>query len=136
MERRDFIHACAVLFGSTVLPMGCGQGGPEQISITDDLSGPGLRRSKWVNIPDTSFSVAHETYGAIDMMMTAIDDEIFDPVTDQFSIVMTGPEQPLLEEGVYDVYNSSLGYIELYFQPADSPAGEQRYRALFSILHS
>ncbi len=136
MERRDFIHACAVLVGSTLLPMGCGQSGPAEVSNVDNFTIPDLSRSKWVDIPNTSFSVAHETYGAIDMTMTAMDDEIYDPVTDQFSIVLTGPEQPLLEEGVYSIYNSSLGYIKLYLQPAKSPAGEQRYRAQFSILQT
>jgi hypothetical protein len=80
--------------------------------------------------------VTHSSFGAIDMTMTAIDDEIFDPVTDQFSVVLTGPELPLFEEGVYQVYNSLFGYFELYLQPGESPAGSQNYRTLFSILRA
>ena len=145
MERRDFIQACTVLLGSTVLPMGCGQGGGDSgggdlaggdSADVDNYSMPDLSRNRWVDIPDTLFSVAHDTYGAIDMTVTAIDDEIYDPVTDQFSIVLTGPELPLLKEDVYQVYNSVFGYIELYLQPGDSPAGVQNYRTHFSLLQA
>ena len=140
MERRDFIQACTVLLGSTVLPMGCGQGvgesGEGASAEVENYTMPDLSRNRWVDIPDTLFSVAHDTYGAIDMTVTAIDDEIYDPVTDQFSIVLTGPELPLLKEDVYQVYNSVFGYIELYLQPGDSPAGVQNYRTHFSLLQA
>jgi hypothetical protein len=135
MERRKFIQACTVLLGSTVLTMGCGQGGSDS-SQADNYTMPDLSRNRWVDIPDTLFSVAHDTYGAIDMTVTAIDDGIYDPVTDQFSIVLTGPELPLLKEDVYQVYNSTFGYIELYLQPGESPAGVQNYRTHFSLLQS
>jgi len=135
MKRRDFIQACTVLLGSTVLPMGCGQGGGDSSEI-DNYTMPDLSRNRWLDIPDTLFSVSHDTYGAIDMTVTAIDDEIYDPVTDQFSIVLTGPELPLLKEDVYQVYNSTFGYIELYLQPGDGSAGAQNYRTVFSLLQA
>ena len=134
MERREFIQACTVLLGSAVLPMGCGQGGSG--GSEDNYTLPDLSRNRWVDIPDTTFSVSHDSFGAIDMTMTAIDDEIYDPVTDQFSVVLTGPDNPLFEEGVYQVYNSSLGYIDLYLQPSDAGAGTQNYRTLFSLLQA
>jgi len=136
MERRDFIQACAVVLGSSILPIGCGQsgGGGDDGAQTDNYEMPDLSRSRWDAIPDTNFSVSHKTFGAIDMQMTAIDDEQFDPVTDQFSIVLTGPDTPLFEEGVYRVYNSSLGHIELFLQPGESSAGSQNYRTMFSLL--
>ena len=135
MERREFIRACTVLIGSAALPIGCGQSGGGGDDQTDTYEMPDLSRNRWVDIPDTTFSVTHSSFGAIDMTMTAIDDEIYDPVTDQFSVVLTGPDNPLFEEGVYQVYNSTFGYIELYLQPGDSPAaGSQNYRTLFSLL--
>lgn len=133
MERREFIQACTVLLGSSVLPMGCGQGGSDSGQM-DDFTLPDLSRNRWTDIPDTTFSVTNDTYGVIDMTLTAIDDETYDPVTDQFSVVLTGPELPLFEEDVYQVYNSVFGYIELYLQPGDGPAGVQNYRAQFSLL--
>jgi len=143
MERRDFVRACTVLVGSTVLPIGCGGGGGSdseesfnEVTSIDEFSLPDLSRSRWVALDDNNFSVTHEDFGAIDMVLTSIDDEMYDPVTDQFSVVLTGPELPLFDEGVYQVYNSSLGYIDLYLQPGESPAGEQRYRTLFSILQA
>ena len=139
IERRDFIQACVVIVGSTALPMGCGGGsdsggGANEVTGTDIYSLPDLNRGRWEGLDDNNFSVTHKKYGAIDMQLTSIDNEFFDPVTDQFSVVLAGPELPLLEEGVYQVYNSSLGYIDLYLQPGDSPAGEQRYRIPLSIL--
>ena len=89
-----------------------------------------------MEIVDTTFSVTHETYGVIDMTMRSIEDEIYDPVTDQFSVVLAGPELPFFEEDVYQVYNSTFGYIELYLQPSDGAAGEHSYRTHFSILNS
>jgi hypothetical protein len=133
MERREFIQACTVLLGSSVLPIGCGQGGGDSVQ-SDNYTMPDLSRNRWVDIPDTTFSVSHSTYGAIDMTMTAIDDELYDPVTDQFSIVLTGPDNPLFDEGVYQVYNSTFGYIDLYLQPGEAGAGTQNYRTLFSLL--
>ena len=132
MERREFIQACTVLLGSAALPMGCGQS--DSSSSGDDYTRPDLSRSRWTAIPDTTFSVTHSTYGVIDMTMTAIDDELYDPVTDQFSIVLTGPDAPLFEEGIYQVYNSSLGYVDLYLQPGATGAGTQNYRTLFSLI--
>lgn len=134
MNRREFVQACTVLAGASVLPMGCGQSGGEQLSGGDIYSRPDLNKSRWVDIADTTFSVANDTYGVIDMTLTAIDEGTFDPVTDQFSIVLTGPELPLLEEDVYQVYNSTLGNIQLYLQPAESPSGAQNYRTHFSLL--
>ena len=137
MDRRAFFQSCAVLLGSTVLPVGCGggSGGDTELSIGDadiiDLS-----KSRFVDIPSTLFSVSHDTYGVIDLNINEIDDEVFSMETEQFSVVLAGPELPVLQEGKYQVYNASLSYIELYLQPAESPAGEQLYRAMFSILQA
>ncbi len=137
MERREFIRICAVLMGSSVLPVGCGSsGGGDDVVEDPYFTPPDLSRSRWVDIPVTTISVTHGTYGVIDMEITALDEEMFDPSTDQFSIVLTGPENPLLAEGKYQVYNDSLGYFELYLQPGESPAGVQNYRTFFSILEA
>ena len=89
---------------------------------------------EYIPMNNNNFSVAHETFGAIDMQLTSIDEEMYDPVIDQFSIVLTGPELPQLDEGVYQVYNSTFGYIDLYLQPSASSPGEQKYRSMFSLL--
>ena len=135
MGRREFIQACTVMLGSSVLAMGCGQGGGDP-AVTGDPSLPDLSQARWANIPVTTFSVSHESYGVIDMELVEIDDEIYVPETEQFSIILRGPELPLFEEDRYQVYNDSLGYIELYLQPGESDPGEQKYRAVFSILQA
>jgi hypothetical protein len=43
---------------------------------------------------------------------------------------------PQLDEGVYQVYNSTFGYIDLYLQPGASSPGEQTYRSMFSLLQA
>ena len=136
MDRREIILAATVLLGCGVLVVGCSDGGesdPADVSV-DQFSLPDLSKHRWVNITTTDFSVAHSTYGAIDMEMTAVDDDFFTAESEQFSVTFRGPESPLLEEGVYQVYNETFGYIELYLQPATSSPGNQSYRAVFSIL--
>ena len=143
MERREFVRICAVLLGSSVIPVGCGSSGgdgeEEVVGVTEEdlyFTPKDLSRKRWVDIPSTTVSVTHKKYGVIDMEITALDNELFDPSTDQFSIVITGPANPKLREGKYEVYNESLGYFELYLQPGESPAGVQNYRTFFSILET
>ena len=65
-----------------------------------------------------------------------VDDEIFSADAEQFSVCFRGPETPVFSEGIYNMYNETLGYIDLYLQPGDSPAGETKYRAVFSLLNT
>ena len=136
MDRREFIQACAVMLGSSAMVAGCGGSGgsKSESEFSDGSSSSGLSRSRWEELPSTNFSVAHDTYGAIDMELTTIDDEAYSSKTEQFSVVLTGPEKPLFKEGSYRVYNSSLGYIDLYLQPGESNPGEQNYRAIFNLV--
>ena len=135
MDRRKFVQACTVLLGSGFLAGGCGGSDSTELSV-DNSSLPDLSRNRWVSMPSTSFSVTHDTYGAIDMELTAIDDDFFTPESEQFSITLRGPELPLLDEGVYQVYNDTFGYVDLYLQPGTSAPGEQIYLAVFSILQT
>ena len=70
------------------------------------------------------------------MELTSIDDGLYTPEAEQFSVTLRGPELPVLEEDVYQVYNDTFGYIELYIQPGTSSPGEQLYVAIFSILQA
>ena len=108
MDRRKFVQACTVLLCSGVLAVSCGGGGgsdPAEVSV-DNFSLPDLSKKTWVNIPTTNFYVTHSTYGVIDMELTAIDDDYLISESEQFSIILRGPELPLLEEDVYQVYYS------------------------------
>lgn len=134
MDRREFFHACAVLLGSSVLPIGCSQSGSDSAATSPVPASVGYSKLQFDSMPNTVFSVSHDTYGVIDMSLTQVDNEIFSPDTEQFSICLTGPDTPLFDEGKYDVYNDTLGNIELFIQPGDSNPGEQSYRAIFSLL--
>ena len=136
MQRREFIQACAAILGSSMLAVGCGtsddSGGDTQ-TTSNDFSRPDLARARWDSV-STTFSVAHEDYGVIDMTLVEVDDSTYTAETEQFSIVLSGPDSAVFDEGRYKVYNESLGDFELYLQPGDSAAGEQKYRAVFSLL--
>jgi len=137
MERREFIQACAAMLGSSVLVAGCGSSGDSDGTATttdSDAPLPNLSRGRWDAIPSTTFSVAHGSFGAIDMTLVEIEDYSATIGTEQFSIVLTAPETPLFSEGRYRVYNASLGDFELYLQQSESSPGAQRYRAVFSLL--
>ena len=137
MERRKFIQACAVLLGSNVMIAGCGSSGDSDDSLPTSTSGSSasaLHKDRWMELPSTQFSVAHDTFGAIDMELTGIEDDYYDPQTEQFSIILTGPDTPFFEEGIYETYNDSLGYIKLFIQPSLSAPGDQKYRGIFSLL--
>ena len=133
MDRRRFVQACATMLGTGVMVAGCGGGSGGSADITTN-DATDLSRARWEELPSTQFSVTHSQFGVIDMQLTAIDDEIVINESEQFSVVLTGPDNPLLDEGTYEIYNDSLGYIELYLQPGVSNAGEQNYRALFSLV--
>ena len=136
MERREFIQACAVMLGSSVLAVGCGSSGDSDGSTLtggDDFTRPDLARARWEGV-STTFSVTHSDYGVIDMTLVEVDDSAFTLETEQFSIVLSGPDSALFDEGRYQVYNDSLGDFELYLQPGENTAGEQKYRAVFSLL--
>lgn len=137
MERRQFIQACIVMLGGSALAAGCGSGGGTDGDTTatagNDLA-TGYARNTWATLPSLVFSVEHVTYGVIDMTMTDIEDDFYSPETEQFSVMLTGPETPLFAEGLYAMYNASLGNLQLYLQPSESPAGVQKYRAVFSLL--
>ena len=138
MERRNFVQACTLILACSFFAVGCGGGGggSEPAEVTGNSSLPDLSKNRWTDVSSTNFSVSHSIYGAIDMELTAIDDDLQIPETEQFSITLRGPELPLLEEDLYQVYNDTFGYIELYLQPGPSTPGEQTYFAMFSILQS
>jgi hypothetical protein len=137
MDRREFVQACAVLLGGSVMITGCGGGSDSNLSsAADGSSANGLAKDRWMQLPVTTFSVTHDTYGVIDMELTTIEDEYYTPETEQFSVTLKGPDNPLFDEDKYLVYNDSLGYLELFLQPGESAPGEQTYRAVFSLLQS
>ena len=126
-----------VLLGSGTLAAGCGSGGGadgDATGIVDTDLLTDMSRGNWDALPSLVFSIEHPTFGVIDMTMTEIEDLFYSPETEQFDVMLTGPETPLFAEGLYRMYNASLGNLELFLQPGESAAGTQNYRATFSLL--
>lgn len=138
MERRDFFKVCAAALSASVFPIACSQsdGDGQALAPTVDTGTPAFSKSMFEEIQSKTFSVSHDVYGAIDMELSEVDDEIFSADAEQFSVCFRGPETPVFSEGIYNMYNETLGYIDLYLQPGDSPAGETKYRAVFSLLNT
>ena len=138
MDRRKFFKVCAVVLGSGAFPIACSQNGgdPEAAAPGVGTGDQTFSKSLFDEIPSTTFSVSHDVYGAIDMELTEVNSGTVSAETEQFSVCLTGPTTPLFNEGSYNMYNETLGYIDLYLQPGDSPAGEQKYRAVFSLLNA
>ena len=139
MDRREFFLKLCALSGSLVLPAGCSQSGGDAASIglpAGPVSNTPLAFSKqsFLATIDTVFSVTHNVYGVIDLQLGLVVDEHYTPEAEQFTIALNGPDMPVLDEGVYQVYNDDLGNFDLFIQPGDPTAGQQTYVASFSLL--
>ena len=57
------------------------------------------------------------------------------PIGDTFSVMLEGPAEAALEQGVYEFEHDSLGSFPLFIVPVDLPqSGTQRYQAVFNRL--
>jgi len=143
MDRREFFKRLCVLSGTLVVPVslipaGCSSSSHDNndVGTTQTSTSPTLSKQALQDTIDTVFSVTHETFGVVDLQLNIVADEIFIPEADQFSISLSGPESPILEEGSYAIYNDNLGNIELYLQPGGVGNGLQHYVAVFSLLNT
>ena len=53
MDRRQFVQACAVMLGSSVIITGCGSDGGTSDNSFD--SGSSLSRNRWEQLPSIQF---------------------------------------------------------------------------------
>ena len=135
MDRREFFKRLCALTGTLILPVGCSQDG--STSLAPVSSSPvTFSQLAFENSIDTVFSVTHDVLGVVDLDLTGVANEMIIPEAEQFSITLSGPELPVLEENTYAVYNDSFGSIDLYIQPGQAANGRQHYVAVFSLLHA
>ena len=143
MDRREFFKKLCALSGTLIIPAGiipagCSQdGGTTEVSlpVSPTSSTTVFSKQAYENSIDTVFSVTHEIYGVVDLQLNLVADEIYITEAEQFSILLSGPESPVLQEHSYAVYNDNLGNIDLYIQPGDASNGQQHYVAVFSLLN-
>jgi hypothetical protein len=150
MDRRVFFQKLCALYGAIVIPAGilsagCTQGGgtgstdislPDTNTTTPTSSTITHSKQAFQETIDTVFSVTYESTGVVDLQLNFVADETFIPEADQFSISLSGPEFPVLEEDSYAVYNDNLGDFDLYIQPGSARNGQQHYVAVFSLLNT
>lgn len=134
MDRREFFKRLCALTGTLILPVGCSQDSPPAV----DTSGQSFsfNKASFENSIDSVFSVTHDLHGIVDLRLNVVNDELPIAEAEQFSISLSGPDVPLLEENSYAVYNDNFGDIDLYIQPGDTNGGQLHYVAMFSLLHA
>ena len=134
MDRREFFKRLCALTGTLILPVGCSQDNTTAL----DTSGQSFSFNKvsFESSIDSVFSVTHDLHGIVDLRLNRVNDELPIAEADQFSISLSGPEVPVLEENSYAVYNDNFGEIDLYIQPGKTSDGQQHYVAMFSLLHA
>ena len=135
MDRREFFKRACALTGTLILPAGCSQDGAGLLNAPSNAP-LAFSQLSFEDSIDTVFSVTHETFGIVDLNLTGVTNELFIPEADQFSALLAGPEQPVLEEDTYAVYNDNFGDISLYIQPGATGGGQQHYVVAFSLLNS
>jgi hypothetical protein len=134
MDRREFVkHLCA-LTGTLILPVGCSQENSTALNLPGESAA--FSKTSFENAIDTVFSVTHDVHGVVDLRLNLVADEMPIAEAEQFSISLSGPDLPVLEEGSYAVYNDNFGDIALYIQPGQNNGGLQHYVAMFSLLHA
>ena len=139
MDRREFFKKLCALSGTLLLPLGCSQDNTTTaVDLGDAPTGTISTFSKqaFIDAIDSVFSVSHDSSGVVDLQLSYVIDEMLIDEAEQFSISLSGPEAPVLEEDSYAIYNDRFGNIELYLQPGASSNGQQHYVAMFSLLHA
>ena len=134
MDRREFFKRLCALSGTLILPIGCSQDSTTAVNLPGETFE--FSKLSFENSSDTVFSVTHDEHGIVDLRLDLVADELPIPEAEQFSVSLSGPEVPLLEEGSYAVYNDNFGNIDLYLQPGEASDGQQHYVAMFSLLHA
>ena len=135
MDRREFFKRLCALTGTLIIPVGCSQDSTTSLAPAEG-SPVAFSQLAFENSIDTVFSVTHDVFGVVDLNLTGVADEMIIPEAEQFSVTLSGPELPVLEENSYAVYNDDFGNIDLYIQPGQSSNGQQHYVAVFSLLHA
>jgi len=139
MDRREFFKKLFALSGSLIVPLGCSQDNTTaalDLSETPAGSTSVFSKQAFTNSINSVFSVSHDVYGVVDLTLSNVADEMLIADAEQFSIALSGPESPVLQEDTYAIYNDNFGDIALYLQPGQAAAGQQSYVAIFSLLHA
>lgn len=87
--------------------------------------------------------IAHTSAGTLPLILDEAQELPRRGLPEQFrtplSLILSGPEQVLLESGTYRLEHSQLGHLEWYLWPIapafparDEDAGRQRYQVNFS----
>jgi hypothetical protein len=137
MDRREFVKALCALPGVMLIPLGCSEENDTaalNLSTSPSDSSSAFSKKAFIDSIDSVFSVTHQDYGVVDLRLDTVNDELPINQAEQFSIYLSGPQVPLLEEGNHPVYNDNFGDISLHLQPGEASGGRQHYIAVFSLL--
>lgn len=79
-------------------------------------------------------SVFHVEGHATDLTLTEVEIVRDTPVQQTFTLLFSGPAEPLLGQGTYILTNETFGRTEIFMGPLERKAGGLVYQSTFNLL--
>ncbi len=92
-----------------------------------------LSKAVFVDLLGATFTVWSGN-DAVSIQLVQIDDGLPSAVTEQFSLVFRGPQDPALAEGAYTVTHRTAGSTTLFLQLSGYDSFNAYYEAPFNLL--
>ena len=82
---------------------------------------------------NTSFKLSSQSSTTIlDLKLTEVQEGRSNKQFEQFSILFTGPQEPILSQSMYRLEHPTMGSFDLFLVPLRSDEGGTVYEAVFS----
>ena len=145
MTRGDFLKTAVAGVGAAV--SGMAAFGSDAVQPTDRLGNldhlsPAERNRRLAELLDknafskhlnSTFRVSAKTSPTVlDMKLTEVCEGRSSEVCEQFSVIFSGPQEPLLEQSTYCVEHSAMGSFDLFIVPIQSDESGSVYEAVFN----
>lgn len=79
-------------------------------------------------------SVFHVEGGLIGLTLTEVEVVRDTPLQQTFTLLFSGPSEPLLGQGSYVLNHATLGQTEIFMGPLERKAGGLVYQSTFNLL--
>ena len=99
----------------------------------DRTQGELPRKEHFTKHLESTFRISNESSPkTFDLQLIEVREELTTEGFEQFSVLFTGPEEPLLEQGRHRFKHSFMGLFELFIVPISSDKSGTCYEAVFS----
>jgi len=144
MTRGDFLKTAVAGVGVAVSGLAAfGSNGeqPARLGNLDHLS-PAERNRRLAELLDknaffkhlnSTFRVSDKSSPTVlDVQLTEVCEGRSSEVCEQFSVLFSGPQEPLLEQSTYQIDHSAMGSFDLFIVPVQSDENGSVYEAVFN----